>query len=113
MTEIKYRGKVGGQWWYTTPFVDDPLDDNWFQFWALVNPKTVGQYTGRKDKHHKEIFAGDIVKYFNDNFIIIWCKEDAAFGMQYETDEWDVRELYANNVSVIGNKFDKPELLKQ
>jgi hypothetical protein len=81
MREIKFRGKVlEGGWMHVTP-----ESSSWEQFWALVDKKTLGQYTGIKDntpwekasqeeqrrwlKHHtqeqwkgREIYEGDVIK---------------------------------------------------
>ena len=70
--------------------------------WCKVDPATVGQYTGRTDKNGKKIFEGDIIK--------------AEWGYQGEV-EFDsfiyamMESTIDDNVEVIGNIHDNPELL--
>ena len=75
--EIKFRGKVEGQWWHVTPD-----DDAWAQFWVLVDRKTVGQFTGRKDSKEQEVYEGDTVK------ATIAPKEDTHYGEDFERGYW-------------------------
>lgn len=91
-----------------------------------VDPKTVGQYTGLKDKNGQKIFEGDIMfldKEFQQNYGII------EFGEHVEKDKrkevgffvhWDSRLLrtdigyWASRklCQVVGNIYDDPELLE-
>lgn len=104
---IKFRGKVDGKWRYSTP------DDNvWGQFWALVDRETVGQFIGEKSKRGTEIYEGDMV--FSDyaghpkRKLVRWSDM---------SNEWGVRGYGfilhdgANEVEVIGNVHDTPDLL--
>lgn len=80
-----------------------------------VDPSTIGECTGLRDKNGKLIFEGDIVTgYFNHEKIIgyIIYGSDATFFIQRN----GLYGIGLNNasdwLSVIGNIHDNPELLK-
>jgi len=75
-----------------------------------VIPKTVGQYTGLKDKNGKEIYEGDIVKRTGLGLFEVVFEGDSflAKNNHYHFLGWagdDERE-------VIGNIHDNPELME-
>ena len=77
---------------------------------SIVIPETVGQYTGLTDKNGKKIFEGDIVKGTFLGFPV--SIKDYVFSISWQEDITGYRANYFENVEVISNIHDNPELLK-
>lgn len=77
-----------------------------------IDPKTIGQYTGLTDKNGKMIFEGDIVEYPEGIAEITWEETEALFGIKQDNDVCDFNSYWGQNLEVIGNVYDNPELLK-
>ena len=79
-----------------------------------VDPDTIGQYTGMKDKTGRMIFEGDIIHYSNDtDYKVYWSDMDLAFyidGINYRDND-SLCQLYEEYIDIIGNIHDNPELL--
>jgi len=80
-----------------------------------VDPETVGQYTGLKDRHGQEIYEGDILR--DDEMglnVVRW--EDGSFWLEmfYEGNQSLMEHLsdYNEVCEIIGNIYENPELLK-
>lgn len=84
---------------------------------VMVIAKTIGQYTGLRDKNGKKVFEGDIVstksRYSKPGiWIVKW--EDGKYilcGKDYECDLSDVL-VGDDNLTIIGNIYDNPELME-
>ena len=134
MREILFRGKRvdNGEWVYGAygnhtsfdamiidrPYLTGNSDLSALNFW-MVNPATVGQYTGLTDKNGTKIFEGDILSErpsMNNEPYIGYVKYDeelTAYRIIFK-DQSIVHILgsYSTSYTVIGNIHDNPELLK-
>ena len=137
MREILFRGKTkSGMWVYgyymltlirgekahviapLTSHMDVTLDKEQY----IIDPETVGQYTGMTDRNGKKIFEGDIcLGVLKTRFEVYWDKERTAFMAREKHDVPYGRDIdyYASysdgkiGAEVIGNIYDNPELLNE
>ena len=138
MREILFRGKILGltDWSYgyyaksgENHFIllDTDNEDNY----SIVDPETVGQYTGLTDKNGERIFEGDIVELYDRNYDTKW-RAVVEFGnpngnyswgwqlnpigkVDINTDIlcWVEMEETGAYCEVIGNRWDNKELLNE
>lgn len=162
MKTIKFRGKrIDNKEWvygylYKLPLpkgevcmiltqdnihLDDHLEPKYhlaFTLWAdlfVVDPTTIGQFTGLIDKNSKEIFEGDILLWTRKNVhieghqpqdllykcVVYYDNDKCAFQFRCELScgacvgclDFDDDRADESFVEVIGNIHDNPDLIKK
>lgn len=152
MRNIKFRGKVlhnnpmvnPADGWVEGFYYQDLVNGEISHFirsseceW-LINPETLGQFTGLKDKHGKEIYEGDIImtyvifaynheeirefwrvgeiRFIAGGFNLTNCTNYYTRSMNGKSDiqpnPKSKFDFPAYRTQIIGNIHDNPELLK-
>ena len=126
MREISFRAKRtdNGEWVEGAYVHYDDIKDNhkddcdyivemhtgaYFPFCKVI-PETVGQYTGLTDKNGRRIFEGDVVKFDNVLYHIVF--ETGCFRICKNNQiSYTLHNLHSS-LEIIGNIYDNPELTK-
>ncbi|EAD4838452.1 hypothetical protein WN83_14325 [Listeria monocytogenes] len=143
MREIEFRGKaihpnsleqIVGSWAYGGIFENKIIsrnldtDSHYHRFISEieVDIKTIGQYTGLKDKNGKKIFEGDIVAFSEDDFHLFnsqveYFSEDGypAFDIKVPSTYYFDSNVFSEvsmsglyEIEIIGNIHENLDLLE-
>ena len=137
MREIKFRGKsketgewiyggiaFGGEEFNNTVYITNPKYDGEQVYWMYeVNPETVGQYTGQKDKENNEVYEDDIVEglvMVQNDLITVRGLIKLIHGRfviaEHNCSLYKFSNALGNGsdeITKIGNKHENPEVLNK
>ena len=120
--EIIFRGKsLNTNCWVYGDLRQDKIRRKAYIEYDEVNPDTIGQYTGLKDKNGKEIYEGDILQDELDsriNHIVKYDNSRCSYTGWCSLVHWNwekgnvISKEWINECgkTVIGNIHDNPDL---
>lgn len=123
MREIEFRGKRldNGEWaegflycfYNFTRTVAQILTDrtNGIPDAVEVDPETVGQYIGLKDRRGQKVFEGDIIDLFDNTFYVGFEEGEYILKSPESDDFLSILLLQTEKFYVEGNVYDNPELI--
>lgn len=130
--EILFRGKrSNGEWAYgslvvlgnTDPAIYYKVGNGLVKQldWCYVNPDTIGQYMGLKDKNGKKIFEWDILFQEQELLGVVCISKRYGVSILKKTTTWSLINFVLDSdfdagvlsdIEVRGNVYDNPELMK-
>lgn len=131
MKEILFRGRLSvnngtlhkNDWVYgdyVRLYDGDKTTKHFIYGFGEIDTNTLGQFIGLTDKNEKKIFIGDIVELFckgsreHKRYEVFYDVETGQLLMRNGNDvEQMYGQLARNDLTVVGNIYDNPELLEE
>lgn len=106
MRKIKFR-VWNGEYMISPDYITREGVAFWKEDSIPTSSREIMQFTGILDKNGKEIYEGDVIKYLQFTIIIKWIEDKAKFNI------FDYTGINSNNIEVIGNIYENPELVEK
>lgn len=98
------------------------LETSYIDDYEVETPFELMQFTGLKDKNGKGIYEGDVCHFLREDntifdndqertFAVVWDDIQARFGVTHS--QIPLAHFEADNLEVIGNIYENPELLNK
>ena len=119
--KIKFRGKckTTGEWFYGYLFKSDSGERTHIKTnhkgCLDIDPDTVGEFTGLRDKNGIEIYENDLIECNKKIYEVIWDKgmfvlKNTLSSVVGDTSLGLMLDVF--DMGIIGNRYDNPELLR-
>lgn len=113
--ELRFRArkKKTGEWIYW--WMKDPIN----LYSEEIDFSTIGQFTGIRDNKGKEVYEGDILYAYEDNWAIRWDNYEGNYAnyILYKpmtnTFPETINRADWIGENVVGNIYENPELIKK
>lgn len=123
MRKIEFRGKSNSNKWVNGYYYANPINCfilpiNWEISERLdakiIDRKTLGQFTGLKDKKGVDIYEGDLFHLGDKTILHVVEWIDSGFkGRQISNKSTVGLEYWQDRIEIIGNIHDNPQFLNK